>query len=373
MNRRRLSPAWLALAVLLVARGAPAAVRPFRLLTPFAGAVVHAPHILLVFTVAPTTKLLVQVDGKATEVKDVLTPGNDEDLHHIRLPLDEGRRKIRILDASDEAELGALALTFIPPSSMRTAMGKNDLRYAFHTKEREGTCKGCHSMPETFETVAGRPLAPAGKVCGPCHPSVERSPSLHGPVAVYECFQCHDGDYKPSRFSQKTSQGASCSTCHKEFLSGILGGRKFVHGPVAAGVCIVCHDPHGAKSHTLLQEEAPGLCLRCHADTVPLPLDKSLHGKVPCTKCHDPHGGQTELLLASSGNAFCLACHAKIAEGDGHPIAGHPVEAAVDPSKPGKAMGCQSCHAPHGLKDISKADIQHNEAAERQFCRRCHY
>ena len=59
--------------------------------------------------------------------------------------------------------------------------------------------------------------------------------------------------------------------------------------------------------------------------------------------------------------------------GDHLSIAGHPVEAPVDPSKPGKPMGCRSCHEPHGMKDISKADIQNNEAAQRQFCRRCHY
>ncbi|MBI5017198.1 MAG: hypothetical protein HZB55_17165 [Deltaproteobacteria bacterium] len=373
MNRRRWAPVGLALAVLALGHGAAATDKPFHLLTPFSGAVVHTPQILLVFTVAPTTKVLIQVDGKPTEVTDVLTPGDHEDLHHIRLPLTEGRRTVRVLDASDEAELGALGLVFIPPSSLRTATGKEDRPYAFHTKEKEATCKGCHSLPETFETVADHPMAPAGKVCGACHPSVEAWPSVHGPVAVYECFKCHAAEFAPSRFTQKSSQAALCSTCHQEFLSKILGSRKFVHGPVAAGVCIVCHDPHGGKTSALVRDETPRLCLQCHADTVPLPLERSLHGKVTCTKCHDPHGGQTVVLSASTGNTFCAGCHAKIAENGGHPIPGHPIEAALDPSKPGKAMNCRSCHEPHGMKDVSKADIEHNEAAQRQFCRRCHY
>lgn len=375
MTRRLPAPVRLVVAALalLAAPGARAADKPFRMLTPSGGAVVHASQILTVFTVAPTTKILVQVDGRPVEVKDVLTPGNDEDLHHVRLSLDEGRHGVRVLDAATEEELGAFSLTFIPPSSKRLASRKGDVPYAFHTKEHEATCKGCHSLPETYETVAGRPMAPAGMVCGACHPSVEKFPSLHGPVAVYECFQCHTAEFAPSRFAQKTSQGALCSNCHKEFLSRVLGGKKFVHGPVAAGECLVCHDPHGAKDSKLVRTATPSLCLGCHSDTLPLPLDKSLHGALSCTKCHDAHGGQSETLLETSGNAFCAGCHPKVAGGEGHPIPGHPVEAPVDPSKPGKPMGCRSCHEPHGLKDVSKADIQNNETAQRQFCRRCHY
>lgn len=374
MLRPRLPRACLAVALLLAAASARAGDLPFRLLTPFSGAVVHGPEVLVVFGVAPNTKVLLHLDGKAVEVRDVPVPGNDEDLHHLRVPLAEGRRSLRILDAATEAELGSLNLTFIPPSSLKKAVGKSDKPYSFHTREKEGTCKGCHNLPDAVETVPDRPLAPAGKVCGACHPSIEKSRSLHGPVAVYECFKCHGADYTPSRFAQKTSQAALCGSCHQDYLTKLLGGSKFVHGPVAAGVCIVCHDPHGGRDRTLVREVTPDLCLDCHAETVPLPVEKSLHGKVPCTKCHDAHGGATEKLLPSDRNGFCLGCHANIIEGmAGHPIPGHPVEADADPSKPGQAMGCRSCHAPHGMNDVSKANIQTDVAAQRQFCRRCHY
>jgi predicted CXXCH cytochrome family protein len=359
---------------LLVAGHATAADRRFRVLAPVNGAVVRASTVLLVYTVPPQTSVLHQADGKPTSFPDKVVPGDDEDLHHVRVPLQEGRQVIRVLHAADEAELGILSLTYIPPHSMRTATSPGDRPYAFHTRAREDTCSGCHSLPEVFETVPDQPLAPAAKVCGACHPRVESAPNLHGPVAVYSCFQCHEPEYTPSRFAQKTSQPASCGGCHEGFLARVLGGKKFVHGPAAAGACIVCHDPHGGKTTALLRETPPALCLLCHSETLPLPVERNLHGKVPCTRCHDPHGGQTRVFTAAAGNPFCDTCHANFSESSAaHPLEGHPVAADVDPSRPGRPMGCESCHQAHDPNDVSRRNISTDEAAAKKFCRKCHY
>ena len=375
MNRGLLaSLASLCLAALGPTSTALAAEAGSKILSPYNGAVVHAPDILLVFTVAATTKVQLQMDGKRLDIRDVPVPGNDEDLHHFRISLEDGRHSVRWVDAATEAELGALTVTYVPPYSLRTVKSAGDTPYLFHTQEREGKCSGCHNLPEVFETIPDKPLAPAGKVCGACHPSIEAKPNLHGPVAVYACFMCHNSHYSPTRFSQKTSQGAACGSCHQNFLDRILGGKKFVHGPVAAGVCLVCHDPHGGKTKAIIRETSPKLCLLCHAETLPLPVEKALHGKVACTQCHDPHGGQTAALTTQDGNSFCATCHPDVAKATGgHPVPKHPVSAPIDPSKPGRAMGCTSCHAAHSLKDVSQAGLPKDEAARKQFCRKCHY
>ncbi|MBE0616477.1 MAG: hypothetical protein IH608_00935, partial [Proteobacteria bacterium] len=311
-----------------------------RLLAPPESAVVHAPDVLLVYTTPTKTAVTHRVDGAPVDLSGAAVPGDDEDLHHVRLDLDEGTHEVQVLDAGSERQLLLLTVTYVPPSSLRTAALSGAKPYAFHGRERESSCSGCHNLPEVFETVADRPFSPAGKVCGACHPRIEAHPSLHGPVAVYACFMCHEPEYQPTRFTQKSSQAGLCSTCHESFLSKILGGRKYVHGPVAAGACLICHDPHGATTPDLVREETGRLCLRCHAETLPLPVERSLHGKVPCSDCHNPHGGQTPALTATQGNAFCARCHPQVAETTaGHPIDGHPVSADADPSRPGKPLG----------------------------------
>ncbi|GAB4258561.1 MAG: hypothetical protein Kow0092_06260 [Deferrisomatales bacterium] len=373
MTRPALAAAALAL---WAACGLPArtSAQPLSLLAPVDGAVVHSPDVLVVFTVATGTRIACWIDGKPAAVPDVPVPGDHADLHHVRVGLKEGRQVVRLLDAADESELARVRLTYIPPYSLRTAAADDDVPYRFHTRDREASCSGCHSLPEVFETLSDRPLAPAGKVCGACHPGVETAPYLHGPVAVYACFMCHEPEYAPARFGQKGSQPASCATCHEGFLAKVLGGKKYVHGPVAAGGCLVCHDPHGGKTGALVRDKPPQLCLRCHADTLPLPVTRNLHGRVPCARCHDAHGGQTAALTAQEGNDFCGQCHRDVADtGTGHPVEGHPVSGALDPSRPGRRLGCPSCHTAHAPDDVARQRLPADEAARKAFCRRCHY
>lgn len=373
MFRRELAAAvFLTLLGAAAARGQPAAAP--RLLTPIDRAVVQGPDVLAVFTTAPGAAVALRRDGELLNLPDGRVPGNEYDVHHIRVPLREGGHPIQIVDTGTEAELLSFSVTYLPPYSLRTPGGSTAKAYAFHTRQGEAGCSACHALPETFETVRDQPFAPAGKVCAACHPRVEGAPHLHGPVAVHACFMCHAEDYLPSRFQQRTSQGGLCSNCHEGFLAKILGGRKFVHGPVAAGGCTVCHDPHGGRTQALVRSDGAELCLECHAETLPMPATRQLHAKVECTRCHNPHGGQTRVFTEDEGPAFCARCHREVAESqEGHPIAGHPVAADVDPSKPGRRMSCMSCHGPHSVRDISKADILKNEAVQREFCSRCHY
>ena len=361
-------------AALVAAVLAAAPVRAGTLLVPPDGAVVSVPEVLLVYTVPAGEKTLVRENGRPIAARTAVVPGNEEDLHHVWLPLEEGRHTFHVLRAADESELFRFSVTYVPPYSMRTPAGPGDRRYAFHTREREKACAACHNLPETYETLPDQPLAPAGKVCAACHPRVDAGPNLHGPTAVYACFMCHAPEYEPARFAVRGSETDGCGTCHDEFLARLRGEKRYVHGPVAAGGCLVCHDPHGGKTSAVLRETPPELCLVCHGDTLPLPVETGLHGSVPCTRCHDPHGGPCQVLTPAEGNAFCARCHPGAVENTaGHPIPGHPVSGEVDPSSPGRPFGCASCHDPHGQRDVSRLRITENEAAQRRFCRRCHY
>jgi predicted CXXCH cytochrome family protein len=345
------------------------------LLIPFDGAVVHTPQVLAVYTAPPGAKGIVQRDGRSLSVETVAVPGDEQDLHHGRIHLTEGRQRIRWIDGATESELAAATVTYIPPYSLRTAAAPGDRPYAFHTRTQETGCRDCHNLPEVFETIPDRPLAPAGKVCAACHPGVVAAPQLHGPVAVYSCFMCHSQAFSPARFTWKVPQGGTCDACHKGYLARILGAKKHVHGPVAAGVCLACHAPHGGQTSMLLRATPPDLCLVCHAETLPMPVSKELHGQVPCTRCHEPHGSDNESLISRRGAALCGGCHDNVLEMQtkGHPMAQHPVEAPVDPSRPGTPMGCTSCHDVHGLQDVSTRGISEDPPTREQFCRRCHY
>lgn len=364
--------AFLALATASTAQKQPGEAKGF--LIPKDGSILRTEQTLFVYSVPSRMSILIRIDGKPVQPEDVSVPGNDWDLHHVKIRLDEGRHEIRLLDASDESEIDKISATYIPPYSLKIASSPGDKKYSFHSKDLESNCIECHSLPEVFETVPSQPLAPAGKVCGACHPGVESQPKLHGPTAVYACFMCHEAEYAPSRFALKTSQPAACGACHENFLSQLLASKEYVHGPVAGGNCLICHNPHGGETGFFLREPSPQLCLRCHSDTLALPINKTLHGKVECTACHNPHGGRTQILAEEEGNDFCGRCHADVAELDsGHPLAKHPIKAAVDPSNSSREFGCVSCHQAHSKDDISTKNIKKNESESKLFCRKCHY
>ncbi len=373
MDRYRPTVLLAALALALAPRPGLSATTP-ELLAPADGAVVRGADLRVVYTVPAGTRTVVLVDEIPWDGRRVPVPGDRLDLEHLSIRLTEGRHRIRVLAAETEAELLGFTVVYAPPYSTRTAAGPRDRPYAFHTRQGEAACSGCHNLPGEFDTVPDRPLSPAGKVCAACHPGIEAAPRLHGPVAVYACFQCHRTDYGPARFAVRSQDAAGCRTCHDDFLARALGREKYVHGPVATGACAVCHDPHGGQTTAILRQTPPDLCLLCHAQTLPLPAGRELHAKLACTGCHDPHGGATALLTRLEGNPLCRSCHPDVdRDAAGHPLAGHPVLADVDPSNPARPLTCVSCHDPHGTRDVTRLGIERNETLQRRFCRRCHY
>lgn len=340
---------------------------------PFDGAVTGVSDMLVLYRTPAGMKPVLTLDGvKMADVRVV--GGNDADLHHVRLALKEGANKLIFTDSESEKREAEITLFYIPPQSMKRARGANAAKFVFHSKKFESRCSECHAMPEEMETVKGKPMTPAGKICSSCHPEIGRADKPHEPTATYDCFRCHETDYRPERFYIRSSQVALCGGCHQNFLERIMGQKKYVHGPVATGSCVVCHDPHGGDGKGRLQEPLATLCLRCHGDTLSTGVKDSLHGDLACTDCHTPHGSDVSELTLNKTPELCLQCHEDpVKKFDGHPIQGHPAIAEVDPSKPGRAMGCLSCHSVHSRPDISKAAIFDDAEKQRKFCLKCHY
>lgn len=343
----------------------PAPAEPLRILNPVDGAVIHSPSALLVFAAPAGTAVSVGVGRSVLPLPDVTMPGGrGEEIHHLWVPLPDGKSQVRLLDARGVEELARLSVNRVGVLGPRAPVAG-----AFHTAEREGACSGCHSWAAPEEGAG----APAGPFCQPCHPDTGAAPYLHGPSAVAACFSCHETRYAPARFGQRLPQPSSCAGCHTDLMARVLGGRKFVHGPVAAGECTACHDPHGGQTATLLRGTVSGLCLSCHDSRIRRAWSVLLHEKVPCTGCHDPHGGQTPKLTLAQGNDLCKRCHVEPAFNPlGHALFGHPLGEVADPSRPGATFGCMSCHPPHGVNDVSRRRIESDEGEQRAFCLGCH-
>ena len=122
----------------------------------------------------------------------------------------------------------------------------------------------------------------------------------------------------PQRFHRQVP--SSCRDCHEMGEAGCLGCHRWAgakHAPVLAAGCVRCHKPSAWEN----------------PDIAPV-----------CAECHPGHRGGK------------------------HPRLRHPISAARDPLRPGRKLGCASCHDPHApvcLSCLGREDL-------RQWCKRCH-
>ncbi len=340
---------------------------------PFDNAIVNTESTMVMYDTEPG--FIPKIEHMGFELPaPLIVGGNENDLHHLTLKLKEGKNTLIWTNPATEKRLGEMTIYYVPSYSMKRVPRSKGKEFKFHSRDMEARCNLCHSIPQEMETVRDNPMSPVGKVCSACHSDIDTAAKPHEPAGTYDCFSCHQPSYDPARFALVNSQMALCATCHSQTTDSLLG-QKFVHGPVASGECLICHDPHGGKRKNLLRSSTLDMCMRCHFDTVPQEVKNSLHGDLECDDCHQPHGGGNPNFLIEEGANLCLSeCHdLPDEELGGHPIPGHPRQAAVDPSKPGRQMWCLSCHKIHGEEDISQLDIFNDTEIQRTFCMRCHY
>jgi predicted CXXCH cytochrome family protein len=247
----------------------------------------------------------------------------------------------------------------------------------------------------TLIEISSLPVYAEDSPCLECHIKLkEPAKNVHAAMKT-GCETCHrrdeakkhPGDNKSIVLTQNMPK--LCYTCHDEakFRGNV------VHAPFASGMCTSCHDPHQSNNSKILREPSPEVCYTCH-DKAKF-TKKYVHNVinvVGCGTCHSPHASPYQYLLPSSSTDICITCHKgqstgghviSIPGGRFHPVRGvtdtstitwikvpdpknpkHLIE-IPDPEKPGKELGCTSCHDPHSSDYKRLFPIQ-------RVCRKCH-
>lgn len=186
-----------------------------------------------------------------------------------------------------------------------------------------------------------------------CHAGMGKEKFVHGPVAVGDCFSCHERKAKHS-FAPVKSARDLCYKCHDK-----VDTLKGVHKPVKDGNCTKCHNPHQSPFKFQLRADGANLCFLCHDKKIA--ADNFVHGPVAvggCSMCHNPHQTDFPKMLSAGGNDVCFQCHSDKAEAfKGKKFVHKPVQDK-----------CVNCHNPHSGK------YKYNVAAEASMdlCYTCH-
>jgi hypothetical protein len=163
----------------------------------------------------------------------------------------------------------------------------------------------------------------------------------------------------------------------------VISQEPFASGPVSAShaafgqKCAVCHTGQGGVYFRPVTEKA---CLGCH--DAPPHHPNSVLFTATCGSCHQEHRSRARLIEVR--DQACVECHATLKTKSGSPTlldvssfvgTKHPEFYAKrsgfsDPSKIKfnhqvhiALGGCDSCHTPAGLADVTKADSGSKVAA----------
>lgn len=193
----------------------------------------------------------------------------------------------------------------------------------------------------------------------------------------------------------RDTTGASCKTCHAEYVDSYQKTKHGQAGNVKGPDCQTCHgngDAHikagggrgvggilGFDNKSISADKKAGVCLSCHEGNRHLAFwDSGEHKKqdVACSNCHSLHGtpgpGSTFALRKPNPTVSpfettqrqlqyetCTTCHkqirAQLLKPSHHPI----IE--------GK-LACTDCHNPHGA--LSKYMVKAESIP--QLCTTCH-
>lgn len=208
-----------------------------------------------------------------------------------------------------------------------------------------------------------------GTNCISCHKEIKgmgaRQPEhYHG-----ECESCHVGGVghrlavtkgESGKGSIAKPRNSECTACHKNDRK--LMNWAFNEHNKAGGSCTDCHEMHVSPVTRSTSLGAPkvdknsAVCLKCHQDVNSQFRMHSRHpvlqGAMGCTSCHNPHGSDQAALKSKSEQ--CLTCHQSHR---GPKVFEHaPV-----------VEDCTSCHAPHGSPNRGLLSV-----SQPAVCLQCH-
>lgn len=235
-------------------------------------------------------------------------------------------------------------------------------------------CLGCHKT-DTPVFAKQHMNYPVGKAdCTSCHDTHGSSTSamlydtVHRPVAVKMCGQCHEAAGTPNALKTKRAGYELCRGCHANLVNEALS-RNRLHYPIVGGrACLTCHSPHASPEKNLMQGPLAKVCGNCHSDTVARQEKvKVKHKPVQggnCTACHAPHASNQSLLNPKDNVVeLCGTCH------DWEKHVTHPIGAKViDPRNRNLTVQCLSCHQSHGTEH----KYMLFQATVSESCTQCH-
>lgn len=203
----------------------------------------------------------------------------------------------------------------------------------FHNKSNEKICANCHDM--SVNEAEGTPFEDVKKSnCYLCHSSITKKKHSHAPAVNWLCTSCHNGevgiynkaDNTKTKYSVPDPIDTLCLSCH-DINKEEWKDKRFKHEPAESGRCNKCHNSHASDNENYLRVSSWELCTGCHKD-----------------KIDGTH------IVKTFGRAS------------------HPTHKVKDPSRPGKELGCESCHNPHA----SNAPSLLQSKSVFGLCSRCH-
>lgn len=258
----------------------------------------------------PTSKgATIRINGKVVDIGTYRKITDKDGVRYLfveNLPLQSGENHIEVRYQNEKQQL---TVQYISKAiAYRDHIRKESY---FHMDEQKEVCGLCHNYNTAND-------------CKQCHEDKHMGEYVHGPVAAWQCFQCHD---KNNYFAASQPISSKCLNCHQEF-SASMYEAKFAHGPVAAGYCNICHTPHVSNNKYLLYDDVNTLCNNCHTDKKTgihvmsnlkgegHPTDgaiiKSTGKEISCVSCHNPHYGEVSQMYQEGASDFmklCVKCH----------------------------------------------------------------
>lgn len=278
----------------------------------------------------PLDGVTVEVNGEKSDLIDISAPDYKAafgDFLILEPEFDPGRNTVVVegFSSGQKVSTARAEVYFLGADpDARPPAGFSPFR--MHLPEKETLCSPCHNMNPGKADLAGE--TEKTNPCGSCHRRMLNKKHVHGPAGVYQCTYCHDPKSSPGKYAVDMKGGTLCTECHREKVEK-FNQSKFVHGPVAALLCLTCHDPHAS--------DFPGQLLLGINDL--------------CLGCHEGVKGQPHVVRGVGGKA-------------------HLLEGPVDPSRPGQAFSCASCHDPHGGE--ASALFRNGITSQFEICQKCH-
>lgn len=255
---------------------------------------------------------------------------------------------------------------------------------------RTTTCASCHKPQGSGMTVPSG--GDAHTTCFTCH----TSDKVVGDKNIGSCNTCHELG-RPNRIVDSTAAigfnfdhakhgRVACDSCHSPAGVNKMSATTVSQHKNLANSCATCHNSKRAFGASRMAD-----CRRCHVD-IPasanfgVRFSHAVHAKDNCASCHKAGAANFSVPSGATAHNSCFQCHSpgKSAAAKSTCFSCHNIGGGMD-IKPSRAvipgnfahakhefMGCDSCHAPSGVKMTMPTAAMHKAKGKGTNCATCH-